>query len=135
LEKMLANDRVLGGEQSGHVIFLDRSTTGDGLITSLTVLEAVAHFGLPLSRLTERIPEYPQILRNVKVNDRERVMESAAIKEAIEECKGALGDDGRILLRPSGTEPLIRIMLEGKDMDVICRIAEEIAAKVERADA
>jgi len=135
LEKMLANDRVLGGEQSGHVIFLDRSTTGDGLITSLTVLEAVAHFGLPLSRLTERIPEYPQILRNVKVNDRERVMELAAIKEAIEECKGALGDDGRILLRPSGTEPLIRIMLEGKDMDVICRIAEEIAAKVERADA
>ncbi|HNR64494.1 MAG TPA: phosphoglucosamine mutase [Thermotogota bacterium] len=135
LEKMLASERVIGGEQSGHVIFLDRSTTGDGLITSLTVLEAAAHFGRSLSKLTERIPEYPQILRNVKVNDRERVMESVEIKEAIEEYENALGDDGRILLRPSGTEPLIRIMLEGKDMDVIRGIAEEIAAMVMRNDA
>jgi phosphoglucosamine mutase len=132
---MLASERVIGGEQSGHVIFLDRSTTGDGLITSLTVLEAAAHFGRSLSKLTERIPEYPQILRNVKVNDRERVMESVEIKEAIEEYENALGDDGRILLRPSGTEPLIRIMLEGKDMDVIRGIAEEIAAMVMRNDA
>jgi len=135
LEKMLASERVIGGEQSGHVIFLDRSTTGDGLITSLTVLEAAAHFGQSLSKLTERIPEYPQVLRNVKVNDRERVMESVEIKEAIEQYKSALGEDGRILLRPSGTEPLIRIMLEGKDMDVIKRIAEEIAAMVTGSDA
>ncbi len=135
LEKMLASDRVIGGEQSGHVIFLDRSTTGDGLITSLTVLEAAAYFRQTLSRLTEQIPEYPQVLRNVKVNDRERVMESVEIKEAIERYKSALGDDGRILLRPSGTEPLIRIMLEGKDMDVIIRIAEEIATMVTESDA
>jgi phosphoglucosamine mutase len=135
LEKMLASNLTIGGEQSGHVIFLDRSTTGDGLITSLTVLEAMSYFDCPLSGLVSEIPEYPQILKNVKVTDKERVMESEAIQESIAHYKTMLGEEGRILLRPSGTEPLIRIMLEGKEMNLIQRIAEEIAVMVNKIDA
>lgn len=127
LEKMLSTGAMIGGEQSGHVIFLDRSTTGDGLVTSLTVLETMRHFNQPLSQLVHAIPEFPQVLRNIKVKDQEKVMECEELKDLIERCKVRLGEEGRILLRPSGTEPLIRIMVEGKEMSYIQRIVAEIA--------
>ncbi|MBR2215323.1 MAG: phosphoglucosamine mutase [Selenomonadaceae bacterium] len=130
LENMLAHGYTLGGEQSGHIIFPEYSTTGDGLITALQVLSAVKRSGKKASELNALMTTFPQLLINVKVATKEGWEENTAIKEAIAAGEKELGDTGRILVRPSGTEPLIRVMAEGpeqKQLEEICnRIADVV---------
>ena len=113
LERMLEGGYNLGGEQSGHIIFTDHSTTGDGLLTALQLLKSVQAKGRPLSELAARLKRLPQVLYNQKVARKEGWDQNQAIQRAVQEVKTALGRFGRVLVRPSGTEPLIRIMLEG----------------------
>lgn len=130
LENMLKNGYKIGGEQSGHIIFTDFSTTGDGPITALQVLSSLKRSGRKASDLTNLMTTYPQLLVNVKVASKEGWEENEAIKAAIAAGEQELGSDGRILVRPSGTEPLIRVMAEGPDqaqLDIIChRIADVV---------
>jgi phosphoglucosamine mutase len=127
-ECMKENDYRLGGEQSGHIIFSSYATTGDGILTSIMVMEVMLEKKLSLHELCEPLVIYPQHLINVKVNDREKALADANVKETIDEIGKMLGDNGRILVRPSGTEPLIRVMVEASDENV-CVSACEKAAK------
>lgn len=135
LENMRANNHRLGGEQSGHIIFPDYSTTGDGLITALQVLTAMKKFKTTASELNALMTTYPQVLLNVRVRDKEACQKSSAVKLAIAEGEAELGATGRILVRASGTEPLIRVMAEGPDKNQLNRICNKIAAEVEKCDA
>ena len=132
LENMLKNGYKIGGEQSGHIIFTDYSTTGDGLITALQVLSSLKRSGRKASDLTALMTTYPQLLVNVKVATKEGWETNEAIKEAIAEGDNELGENGRILVRPSGTEPLIRVMAEGPDQDQLDRICHAIADVVKK---
>ena len=134
LENMRANNHRLGGEQSGHIIFPDYSTTGDGLITALQVLTAMKKFKAKASELNALMTTYPQVLLNVRVRDKEACQKSAAVKLAIAEGEAELGATGRILVRASGTEPLIRVMAEGPDKNQLNRICNKIAAEVEKCN-
>ena len=132
LENMLKNGYKIGGEQSGHIIFTDFSTTGDGLITALQVLSSLKRSGRKASDLTALMTTYPQLLVNVKVATKEGWETNEAIKEAIAEGDKELGENGRILVRPSGTEPLIRVMAEGPDqaqLDRICHACADVVKK------
>ena len=133
LENMLKNGYNLGGEQSGHIIFTDYSTTGDGLITALQVLTAMKKSGKTASELNEMMTTFPQVLINVRVKDKTLAQESDAVKRAIVEGEEELGDTGRILVRASGTEPLIRVMAEGPNKLQLDRICSKIAAEIEKA--
>lgn len=117
---MMENDYVLGGEQSGHIIFREHAVTGDGILTSLMIMEAMLHENKTLSQLTEDLVIYPQLLVNMKVKDKTAAREDADVKAAEQEVMAALGEEGRLLLRESGTEPLIRVMVEAKT-DELCR--------------
>ena len=121
LENMKENGYNLGGEQSGHVIFLDDNTTGDGLLSALHLLQVMVDTGKPLSELAKVMEVLPQALVNAKVpNDKkESYMEYSDIAEAIAELEKKFAGEGRVLIRPSGTEPLVRVMIEGKDQKVI----------------
>lgn len=132
LENMLKNGYKIGGEQSGHIIFTDFSTTGDGLITALQVLSSLKRSGRKASDLTALMTTYPQLLVNVKVATKEGWATNEAIKEAIAEGDKELGENGRILVRPSGTEPLIRVMAEGPDQAQLDRICHAIADVVKK---
>ena len=132
LENMLKNGYKIGGEQSGHIIFTDFSTTGDGLITALQVLSSLKRSGRKASDLTALMTTYPQLLVNVKVATKEGWETNEAIKEAIAEGDKELGENGRILVRPSGTEPLIRVMAEGPDQEQLDRICHAIADVVKK---
>ena len=132
LENMLKNGYKIGGEQSGHIIFTDYSTTGDGLITALQVLSSLKRSGRKASDLTALMTTYPQLLVNVKVATKEGWETNEAIKEAIAEGDKGLGENGRILVRPSGTEPLIRVMAEGPDQAQLDRICHAIADVVKK---
>lgn len=132
LENMLKNGYKLGGEQSGHIIFTDYSTTGDGLITALQVLSAVKRSGKKASELTAVMTTYPQLLVNVKVATKDGWEDNEAIKAAVKAGEQELGETGRILVRPSGTEPLIRVMAEGPDQAQLDRICNEIAEVVKK---
>ena len=132
LENMRANDHRLGGEQSGHIIFSDYSTTGDGLITALQVLTAMKKFNATASELNGMMTTYPQVLVNVKVKNKAAYENSEAVKRAITEGEIELGNTGRILVRASGTEPLIRVMAEGPDKNQLNRICNKIAAEVDK---
>lgn len=132
LENMLKNGYKIGGEQSGHIIFTDFSTTGDGLITALQVLSSLKRSGRKASDLTALMTTYPQLLVNVKVATKEGWETNEAIKEAITEGDKELGENGRILVRPSGTEPLIRVMAEGPDQAQLDRICHAIADVVKK---
>ncbi|MBR7025654.1 MAG: phosphoglucosamine mutase [Selenomonadaceae bacterium] len=134
LENMLANNHRLGGEQSGHIIFSDYSTTGDGLITALQVLTAMKKFKATASELNALMTTYPQVLLNVRVQNKEACQNSEAVKLAIAEGEAELGSGGRILVRASGTEPLIRVMAEGPDKNQLNRICNKIAAEVEKCN-
>ena len=132
IEQMLANDYNLGGEQSGHIIFRDFSTTGDGQLTAvqlLSVLKRSEHKASELGKIMER---YPQVMINVKItNDwKEKWKNDSEIEEIISVNQKLLGTTGRILVRESGTEPLIRVMIEGKHFDVINDMAVKIADKI-----
>ncbi|MEG0898523.1 MAG: phosphoglucosamine mutase [Oscillospiraceae bacterium] len=132
LEEMLKENYVIGGEQSGHVIFLDYSTTGDGQLTAVQILRAIKRTGKKLSELASCMEVFPQVLFNVKVSNfgKVRFEDDAEIKIAIKEAEQELGEDGRVLVRVSGTEPLVRVMLEGKDLKQIETLGKEIAELV-----
>ena len=129
LENMKENGYNLGGEQSGHVIFLDDNTTGDGLLSALHLLQVMVDTGKPLSELAKVMEVLPQALVNAKVpNDKkESYMEYSDIAEAIAELEKKFAGEGRVLIRPSGTEPLVRVMIEGKDQKVIDEDAKKLA--------
>ena len=124
-EGMRRVDAALGGEQSGHIIFY-RGTTGDGLRTAVRLAEVMAATGMPLTELREIITEYPQVLHNIKVVDKSKLAGSGEIWGAVEDAERALGDDGRILVRASGTEPLVRVMVEATTET----IAEDVASSI-----
>ncbi len=132
LENMLANGYNLGGEQSGHVIFSEFSTTGDGLITGLQVLSSVKRSGKKASALSGLMKSYPQLLVNMRVATKDGWEENEAIAQSIAEGNRELGDSGRILVRASGTEPLIRVMAEGPDQQQLDVICHRIAAVVKK---
>jgi phosphoglucosamine mutase len=116
LEAMRAGGHNVGGEQSGHVIFLDRATTGDGVLTGLRLLAVLAATGRPLSDLAAVMERLPQTLVNVRVGDREGLDHSPTVKRAIAAAAAGLGDRGRVLVRASGTEPLVRVMVEAETL-------------------
>jgi phosphoglucosamine mutase len=115
LDQMRSSGAVLGGEQSGHIIFLEHNTTGDGLVTALQLASLVKASGKPLSQLTSVMTHYPQVLVNVEVADRTRLGTSQAVLDAIAAAEAELGERGRVLVRASGTEPLVRVMAEAED--------------------
>ena len=119
-ENMMANGYVIGGEQSGHIIFKEHAVTGDGILTSLMIMEAWLHYGKPMSMLTGDLVIYPQLLENVKVKDKVAAREDEDVQKAAKEVTESLVDAGRLLLRESGTEPLIRVMVEA-ETDEMCR--------------
>ena len=129
LENMLKGGHNIGGEQSGHIIFSDHSTTGDGELSALKLLLVMKETGKKLSELASEMKVYPQTLINVRVSDfgKARFPHDKEIKIAIERAEKELGNDGRVLVRVSGTEPLIRVMLEGNDEQKIQVLAEELA--------
>lgn len=129
LENMLANGYNLGGEQSGHVIFLDDNTTGDGLLSALHLLQVMVDTGKPLSELASVMEVLPQALVNAKVpnHKKESYMEYSDIADAISELEKKFDGEGRVLIRPSGTEPLVRVMIEGKEQAVIDEEAHKLA--------
>lgn len=132
LENMLENGYSIGGEQSGHIIFFDHATTGDGQLSALQVLNVLHHTGKTLHALANEMEVYPQVLINVQVSQygRVRFTSDLEIKNAIARAEEELGDDGRVLVRVSGTEPLVRVMLEGKDAQKIHELGETIAEVV-----
>lgn len=133
LERMREIGASLGGEQSGHVIFLDENTTGDGLLSALHLLQVLAETGKPLSELSKIMEVLPQALVNAKVpnHKKERYMEYPEIAEAIERLNSMFAGEGRVLIRPSGTEPLVRVMIEGKDQKLIEREARKLAELIQ----
>ena len=133
VEEMVRGGYNLGGEQSGHIVFLDYNTTGDGPITALQVLHLMKKKGIPLSEMVSDIYLYPQVLENVRVSDK-AIVEDQRIKRVVEEASRRLDDSGRVLVRPSGTEPKIRVMVEGMDRDTIEEIAREIALEIKGVD-
>ncbi len=133
LETLKAQGLTLGGEQSGHVLFLDKAPTGDGILTALETLTAVRESGRTLESWVGEIPLYPQTLVNVPVEDKRGVAERLEVRQAVERAEHRLAGKGRINLRPSGTEPLVRVMVEGQSQDLIEAIASEVAEVVARA--
>ena len=131
LEKMVENDWTLGGENSGHIIIADRNTTGDGIVASLAVLAAMAQHKLSLNELASAVKLFPQVLINVRFAGGENPLESDAVKSVAADVEKRLEGKGRILLRKSGTEPLIRVMVECQDATLAQQCAEEIAEAVE----
>ncbi|MCL4845102.1 MAG: phosphoglucosamine mutase [Acidobacteria bacterium] len=132
MEQLIERGLSLGGEQSGHVIFSDFLFTGDGLVTALSVLRVMAESGRELADLADELVTYPQVLVNVRVKERRPLHEVPAIADVMAEVERRLAGDGRLLVRYSGTEPLLRIMLEGRDQGEIQQWAEDIVSVVRR---
>ncbi|MGB4429010.1 MAG: phosphoglucosamine mutase, partial [Thermacetogeniaceae bacterium] len=132
MEEMRQNGGILGGEQSGHIIFLDRSTTGDGLITALELLRVVRETNEPLSRLGAQMRRFPQLLVNVRVKNKEALKTNERVQEAIKKAEESLQGQGRILVRPSGTEPLIRVMGEALDENKLKEVVNELAESIKQ---
>lgn len=130
-ENMVTNGYRLGGEQSGHIIFKKYATTGDGILTAIKVMEVMLEKKTPLSELAAPFRVYPQVLKNVRVVDKAIVLSDADIQAKVEDVAKALGNDGRILVRESGTEPVIRVMVEAKDMDTCHQYVDEIIQKIQ----
>lgn len=133
-EEMEKEDYYLGGEQSGHIIFYENAVTGDGLLTALKLLEAVQDTGKSVQELSEGLFIYPQLLINVPVKDKDIVMEDAGVKEVIDRVAERLGDEGRILVRPSGTEQLIRVMAEARTDEICEQCVGEVVDYIKERD-
>jgi phosphoglucosamine mutase len=133
LEALRDKGLNLGGEQSGHIVFTDAATTGDGLLTAMNVMARMVHTGRSLAELASIVQRLPQVLLNVTVADRDGVCASAAVLRAVAEAESALGDDGRILLRPSGTEQLVRVMVEAPTQRQADQVARRVADTVAMA--
>ncbi len=134
LEEMLKGGHSLGGEQSGHIIFLDYNTTGDGLLTAIQLLSVIKQKNLKLSKLAEIMTNMPQVLINAHVSDEKKndYLDDETIKNKIEEIEKHFDKNGRVLIRPSGTEPLVRVMIEGENQEEINRYATELAKLIEQ---
>jgi len=132
LEEMLRGNYNLGGEQSGHVIFLDHNSTGDGIITALQVLFLIQQHGKPLSALRRCMTVYPQVLLNVRVARRVDLETLPNVERALAEAEAALDGNGRLLVRFSGTEPMVRVMVEGEEQGRIEGLARSLAAVIEK---
>lgn len=134
LEEMLKNGYNLGGEQSGHVILLDYNPTGDGILTSLMLIQAILESGKKASELSDMMQKYPQVLINAKVSSDKKYdyEKNVEIKEAIEKLQNEFSGNGRVLIRPSGTEPLVRVMIEGQDKSVIEVEARKLCDLIEK---
>jgi len=134
LEKMIENGYNLGGEQSGHIIFLDYNTTGDGLMTSVQLACALKKSNKNLSALADMVTVLPQVLKNAKIKNEHKLtyMNDAVISKEIKRIEDMFNGNGRVLIRPSGTEPLVRVMLEGNDIEVLEKEAESLASLIEK---
>ena len=133
METLYETGGIIGGETSGHVICLDRTTTGDGLIAALQVLAVMKTTGKTLSKLSEGMAKYPQTMLNVRTEKSLDPSKSSKIQEAISQVEGELADSGRVVLRASGTEPVIRVMVEGESENQVLHLAERLAAVVAEA--
>lgn len=125
-ENMTVNNYSLGGEQSGHIIFSKYATTGDGILTSLLIMEVMLEKKQSLAKLTEEVTIYPQLLKNVRVADKKEARENSAVVEAIAKVTEELGDNGRILVRESGTEPVIRVMVEAETTELCAKYVKQV---------
>ena len=134
LENMRKNGYNIGGEQSGHIIFREYMPTGDGELSAIQLMRTMKQTGEPLSVLAGRMPVTPQVLLNVAADRdmKEALHESPEMEALIQQCEETLGNAGRILIRPSGTEPLIRVMVEGEDETLIGELAGRLAAGIEK---
>lgn len=130
IEAMKSSKAILGGEPSGHIILNNHSTTGDGCLAALKVMEAMKFYKTPIGELTGKISLFPQVLKNIKVKDKRPLDEVAAIQAALKKVETKLGDDGRVLVRYSGTESLARVMVEGKDEKLVNEACDEVAQAV-----
>lgn len=129
-ENMLANGHRLGGEQSGHIIFSKYASTGDGILTSIKLMEVILERKTTLSKLAAPVRIYPQLLENVRVADKEAALHDPALKAAVKQAEAELGDNGRVLIRPSGTEPVIRVMVEAETDEICRKYVDRLAAEV-----
>jgi len=132
MEEMLKRGISIGGEQSGHVIFSDHLFTGDGIATALNVMRVMAETGRELADLASQLVSYPQVLVNVRVKEKKELRSVPAIAASMDRIEGQLAGQGRLLVRYSGTEPLLRVMIEGKDQQEIQGWAREIADSVKQ---
>ena len=130
-ENMLQNGYVLGGEQSGHIIFSKHARTGDGILTSLMIMEVIMEKKQTLAKLCEEVKIYPQLLKNVRVTDKKTARENPAVVKAVETVTQALGSDGRILVRESGTEPVLRVMVEAPTDDICEKYVNQVVKVLE----
>lgn len=132
-ENMKAYDHMIGGEQSGHIIFRKYAHTGDGLITAIMLMNILVDTQLPLSTLSSNITMYPQVLKNVVVDDKDNTLNDSAVMAAVQECTDMLGADGRVLLRKSGTEPVLRVMSEAGSKEKCEEMVDHIIAAMEKS--
>jgi phosphoglucosamine mutase len=132
VEEMKKNGYALGGEQSGHLIFLEHATTGDGLVAALNLLAVMKARNAKLSVLSQVMDDVPQVLVNVRVKERRELSEIPGYEDLVSELEEKLGKEGRIFVRFSGTEPLLRILVEGPDPQMIAAMAETIAEHVQK---
>ena len=123
---MCKNNFSLGGEQSGHIIFSKHATTGDGILTSLMIMEVILEKKMSLSRLAEPVKIYPQLLQNVRVTDKKTARENPEVIKAVDNVAAELGDEGRILVRESGTEPVIRVMVEAATDELCAKYVAQV---------
>jgi phosphoglucosamine mutase len=133
LEEMLDKNYIIGGEQSGHIIFLEHNTTGDGLVSALQFLSVLKKTGMKASEAAKIVTIMPQVLKNARVKNENKnsYMDNSAIAEKINALEAEFAGEGRVLIRPSGTEPLVRVMIEGRDKEYITKKAQELAAMIE----
>ena len=127
VQEMLKNNYVLGGEQSGHIICLEHSTTGDGCVAALNVLAAMKAMGKPLSELNQLMEDMPQVLINTRVKNKPPLDEIEGFNKLVSDAQAQLGEFGRIFIRYSGTEPVVRVLVEGENKHTITQLAEDIA--------
>ncbi|RDH45788.1 phosphoglucosamine mutase [Zooshikella ganghwensis] len=132
-EQLISNNWCLGGESSGHIICRHVTTTGDGIVSALQVLKAMFCAEQNLYDLRQGVEKYPQIMINVKMKQQLNISNSAAVQQAVAHAENSLADKGRVLLRPSGTEPVIRVMVEGENEQLVSQLAEELAGVVQQA--
>jgi phosphoglucosamine mutase len=130
LEELRAGEYALGGEQSGHIVMPALGTTGDGIVTGLRLMSRIAQTRLPLAALAQPMQTLPQVLINVEVADKATVADAPSVRSAVAEAEAELGDTGRILLRPSGTEQVVRVMVEAADEDTARQLAVKVAESV-----
>ena len=131
-ENMMQNDHIIGGEQSGHIIFSKYAATGDGILTALMIMEVILTKKMPLSDLIREVTIFPQLLENVRVTDKNAAMEDPEVLAEAKKVEKALGDDGRILLRQSGTEPLVRVMVEAETDALCAKYVKQVADVVKK---